>query len=100
MHGDDIARLKSTLSPRDFYAAEQLRMPVTKKDSGWVDGGLCPFHEDRHRGNFRVNLDSGGFVCFSCGARGGDIIDYVRLRFQLNFTAAVDAICRTWGLSM
>lgn len=31
---------------------------------------ICPFHKDRHFGNFYINLSSGVYHCFSCHARG------------------------------
>jgi hypothetical protein len=37
-----------------------------------------------------VSLTTGGFRCFTCGARGGDIIELHRLRTGLGFRAAVN----------
>ena len=37
---------------------------------------LCPFHPDRHP-SLAVNLQTGGFYCFSCGERGGGLIDFL-----------------------
>jgi putative DNA primase/helicase len=34
--------------------------------------GLCPFHDD-HNPSLSLNLTSGVFNCFSCGAKGGAI---------------------------
>lgn len=49
---------------------------------------LCPFHDDK-RPSLRVNVDSGGYRCMSCGAKGGDIVAFHRARYGLSFTAAV-----------
>ena len=38
---------------------------------------LCPFHDER-RPSFRINVDTGGYRCFGCGAHGGDVLDFHR----------------------
>ena len=91
--------VKREVDPGAFYRLELPRMARTRRTDGWVDGGLCPFHPDRRPGSFHVNLDSGAFRCFSCGARGGDIIAFVELRGGLTFRLAVDALARAWGVS-
>jgi hypothetical protein len=63
--------------PRAFYEKELGKL--TRPSRGWVRGN-CPFHESRSRASFSVNLDSGGFYCFGCEAKGGDILDFVKLR--------------------
>jgi hypothetical protein len=40
-----------------------------------------------------VNLATGGFRCFACGAKGGDVIAFLRLRYGLDFVSA----CRQLG---
>lgn len=44
---------------------------VTLKKRGVRYYGLCPFHEDRHLGNFVVYPAKQCYKCFSCGAKGG-----------------------------
>ncbi len=81
--------LKAALPPLRYYTAVLSSMPTTRRE-GWVSGGLCPFHDDRHKGNFRINTQSGGYVCFACGAKGGDIIHFHRVRHGLEFREALD----------
>lgn len=38
--------------------------------------GLCPFHNDRNLGSFKVNDAKGIYHCFSCGA-DGDLIKFL-----------------------
>lgn len=94
----DSARLKNAVPPADFYRVELPGMPSPRVDAGWVSGGLCPFHDDRRAGNFRVNLDTGAFTCFACGAKGGDIVTFVQLRHSLSFRDALKAIADAWGV--
>jgi DNA primase len=45
-----------------------------------------------------VNLDSGAFRCFACGARGADILAFAMQRHGLGFRDALDRLGREWGL--
>ncbi|AFL75492.1 CHC2 zinc finger domain-containing protein [Thiocystis violascens] len=80
--------LKAALPASLYYHRALPAMPPPRHPA-WVDGGLCPFHDDQHRGNFRVNLDSGAYCCFSCGAKGGDILAFHRQRHGLTFPGAI-----------
>jgi hypothetical protein len=62
-----IRDIKSTILPIDFYRAELSVMP-TPRGSGWRDGGLCPFHNDKRADNFRMNLESVLLCAFQVGA--------------------------------
>jgi DNA primase len=48
---------------------------------------LCPFHPDTNP-SFAINLEGGGFFCFSCGEKGGDVVDFVMKRYGMSFKAA------------
>ena len=85
------------IPPRDFYLAELPDMPPALGD-GWHNGGLCPFHNDHNAGSFRVNLDTGAFICFACEAKGLDIIAFTQLRNELSFPEALLQLTIEWGL--
>ena len=82
--------IKRALSPADYYDTWSGR-PST---DGWVDGGLCPFHADNHPGSYRVNLLTGGFICFACGAKGGDIIAHYQQAHDISFAQALKELAR------
>jgi hypothetical protein len=45
---------------------------------------LCPFHEDRHDGNFIVYPKDNCYKCFTCGAKGGPVqflMDYGKMSY-------------------
>lgn len=86
-----IAEIKALLFPKDFYQIEGLDIKGQKAD-GWVCGGLCPFHNDKHKGNFRVNLSTGAFKCFACRAKGSDIFAFLMLRYGLTFKEAMNCL--------
>jgi hypothetical protein len=58
---------------------------------GWA-ATRCPFHQSRSGKSFSVHID-GGFFCFGCGVKGGDIVAFVRLRDQCDFPSA----CKSLG---
>ena len=82
--------IKRALSPADYYDTCSGRPSA----EGWVDGGLCPFHDDNHPGSYRVNLETGGYVCFSCGAKGGDIIAHYQQAHNFSFGRALRELAR------
>jgi len=92
----DPLTVKRAISPRDFYQREQEKMRDPGTRRGWVDGGLCPFHVDRRPGSFKVHLERGAFVCYSCGASGGDVIAYVQQRYGLSFVEALHRLQEEW----
>jgi hypothetical protein len=50
--------------------------------------GLCPFHEDRHRGSFVVYPKGNCYKCFSCGAKGG-VVDFLMKHERLSYPDAI-----------
>ena len=76
---------RGSLPPaQPFYERElgEFRRP----SRGWAPPKSgCPFHDSKSKTSFRVNLETGGFHCFGCGVKGGDVLAFVRLRYKLNF---------------
>ncbi len=48
---------------------------------------VCPFHEDA-KPSLRVNYALGSFRCMACGAHGGDVLAFHRLRTGQGFVQA------------
>ena len=91
----DAKTVKQSISPVDFYSHELPGMPAPKR-ARWNNAGLCPFHDDHRPNSFFVNVDTGTFKCFSCGAGGGDIISFVRFRHGLSFGEALRKLADEW----
>jgi len=72
--------------PRNFY--EQECGKLSRPSRGWCRS-RCPLHGGDNPNSFAVNLDTGGFVCFSCGAKGGDVLAFVQQRYGLSFPEAL-----------
>jgi DNA primase len=55
--------------------------------------GLCPLHTD-HKPSFLVDPNKGLFYCYGCG-RGGDVIRFAELYYEVNFPRAL-TLSRQW----
>ena len=87
--------IKRQISPKEFYQSEiDLKF---SREHGWLNGGLCPFHNDKRPGSFYVSLDTGGFNCFSCGSKGGDVIAFVQQRDGLTFPETLRYLNENYG---
>ena len=87
----NIQSVKEQIAPRCFYNNE-LALAENISSRKWTRAGLCPFHQDRHAGSFFINGDSGAFKCFSCGAKGGDIVAFVCRRYSLSIPEALEKL--------
>lgn len=80
----DVAEVRRAHPIHEVVAASGVELQP--RGHGFV--GCCPFHED-----VTPSLSVGGvpdrFHCFGCGA-SGDVIDYVRRRFDVGFVEAVE----------
>ena len=72
------------------------RMVTLRKAGGARMKGLCPFHNEKTP-SFNVDPDKGYYHCFGCG-KSGDIISFVRETEQLNFSEAVEALGKRFGI--
>lgn len=76
-------------NPAIFYSKE---FPGIKIKSEWTKVRCC-FHADSNP-SLSINLISGGFNCFACGTKGGDVISFVMQRYQFTFKQA----CKQLGV--
>jgi hypothetical protein len=58
--------------------------------------GLCPFHDDKNA-SFSVDLKTGKFCCFACGAQG-NYIDFVAQLQNISTKDAYKMILQRYGL--
>ena len=72
------------------------RVVTLRKAGGARLKGLCPFHQEKTP-SFNVDPDKGFYKCFGCG-KAGDAITFVRETEQLNFTEAVEALGKRFGI--
>lgn len=80
-------------SPRAFWAGHGVNLP---QRSGWVSV-KCVFHDDRNP-SLSIHPETGGFICHSCGAKGGDVLAAHRLLTGDDFVTSAKAL-DAWGRS-
>ncbi|MGZ4954416.1 MAG: CHC2 zinc finger domain-containing protein [Methylobacter sp.] len=96
MYNKSPIYIKQEINPLNFFQNE---LPnAVLKNQGWNNGGLCPFHADTKPGSFHVNSETGSFNCFSCGTKGGDVIAFTMVLYDLNFPEALVKLAEDWGL--
>ena len=88
-----IDEIKERISTFDLVAGLTIK-PPTVPDAQGRSLALCIFHEDSHP-SLRLH-DGGGFNCFTCGSKGGDVVDAYALLHQLDLTAAVREMHRVY----
>lgn len=74
-------------TPEAYYCDRGLRLI----GRGNWRSAVCPFHDDS-KPSLRVNVDSGGFRCMVCGAKGGDVLAFHRQQTGLGFVDAAKAL--------
>lgn len=94
-----VMQVKEAINPYDFYLREMNIQKFAGKSRLWVIAGLCPFHEDNSPGSFKINLETGSFICFSCGEKGSDIIAYMQKKYDLPFKDALEKLAYEWRVS-
>ena len=72
------------------------RVVSLRKAGGTRLKGLCPFHNEKTP-SFHVDPDKGFYKCFGCG-KAGDAITFVRETEQLNFSEAIEALGKRFGV--
>lgn len=98
-HRLDADSIKNKITPYDFYLREQALDRFRSKSMQWAQAGLCPFHNDTTAGSFRINLQNGAYKCFSCGAKGYDILAFTKEKYNLSFAEVLEHVANEWGLS-
>lgn len=90
----------STLLARSHFDRDRLPDParyysdelVALRGHGVWRDALCPFHKDT-KPSLRVNMQTGAYRCFACGASGGDALAFHMARYGQSFKDA----CRALG---
>lgn len=71
---------------------------VQLKRAGSNYKGVCPFHNEKTP-SFVVSEQKQIFTCFGCGA-SGDVIEYVKRYYNLDFSEAVEKIAAEYGIAL
>lgn len=60
---------------------------------------LCPFHDDRHMGSFKISPSRNIYKCFSCGAQGGPV-DFLMEYEKLSFADAIRWLGKKYSIDV
>ena len=59
--------------------------------------GICPFHQDRHDGNFIVYPKQNVFKCFTCDAKGGPV-EFLMKHTGMSFADSIRYLGRKYSI--
>ena len=59
--------------PNQFYRQHLNKLKTVSSSQAIA---CCAFHNDRNP-SLSINLETGAFFCFSCGAKSGGVIDFL-----------------------
>lgn len=85
----DAANVKDVIS--EFY--------TLKRDGSAGFTCLCPFHEDRHIGSFKVSEARNYYKCFSCGESGGPV-DFLMKHENMSYPDALRRLGAKYGIEV
>lgn len=69
--------------------------PLTKNGQNYEC--LCPFHDDKRLGSFKVSERRNTFHCFSCGARGSSI-DFLMMHEGYGYVECLQYLGKKYGI--
>ena len=72
---------------------------LTLRKTGVRYTALCPFHQDRHDGNFVVYPAKNCYKCFTCDAKGGPI-EFLMNYAKMDFPDAIRYLGRKYGIDV
>ncbi len=77
---------------------DEIGRSVELKKAGANYKGLCPFHKEKTP-SFVVSDTKQYFTCFGCNA-SGDVIEFVKRFYNLDFAEAVEKLARDHGIEL
>lgn len=92
----DRREILNQINFRRFYESYFSTLSDPKK-GGWTKQPVhCPFHKDKTP-SFTVNLETGRYKCFGCGA-GGSIFDFVMNKNGIGYNEACNFLSEWAGI--
>lgn len=87
-------KVLSSLNFRNFYSQYIPSLKINGKAEAM---GLCPFHDD-HSPSLSVNVETGLYNCFACGAGGDAFTLYQKIK-GVDFPTALKEIAEMQGIA-
>lgn len=73
--------------------------PTGLRKKGVRYTAICPFHNDRHDGNFIVHPGTNTFRCFACDAKGGPV-DFLMKHEGLSYPDALRYLAKKYNVDI
>lgn len=70
-------------------------LPLQKRGADFV--ALCPFHDDRHLGSFKVSPRLNRWTCFACDASGNSV-DFLMRHQNMSYPDAIRYLGQKYGI--
>ena len=71
-------------TPVEYYSKNFSKISTNRE---WAKV-LCPFHDDHHP-SLSINLQKGYFKCHSCDAKGGGVVKFHMMKYNLPFKETI-----------
>lgn len=95
MSNDTTSRdVKNQINPTDYYTSRLEDFNPNRP--GWQNV-RCVFHGDNSP-SLAINAETGGYICFGCGAKGGDIIAFEMALNHSTFPEAIESLKQFAGM--
>lgn len=87
-------RIKDTAKVKDVVADF---ISLRRAGTEWTC--QCPFHDDRHAGNFKINVRKNMWFCFVCN-EGGDAVSFLQKYKGMTYVEALTWLAQKYGISV
>jgi len=83
----DKEKLKQSIPVEDYYISMRGEPKRRNPNKNTLTYSCC-FHNDGDAPNLTIFIDNGGYFCNSCGASGGDVIEFHKQHEKIDFKTA------------
>ena len=91
----EAARIEEVVG--DFLGWASSHNSTGLRKTGVRYTAICPFHDDKHDGNFIVYPKGNCYKCFTCGAKGG-VVDFLMDYGKLSYPDAIRFLGKKYNI--
>ena len=91
----EVARIEEVVG--DFLGWASSKNATGLRKTGVRYTAICPFHDDKHDGNFIVYPKGNCYKCFTCGAKGG-VVDFLMDYGKLSYPDAIRFLGKKYNI--
>ncbi len=93
----EVARIEEVVG--DFLGWASSHNSTGLRKTGVRYTAICPFHDDKHDGNFIVYPKGNCYKCFTCGAKGG-VVDFLMDYGKLSYPDAIRFLGKKYNIDI